>query len=146
MTTASVCNLDIGRIMVAITRRPPRAYVDFATVPPSQWAMHDRLENWAKWCNSRTGQDVAAGFGLHKSDEFEDREYGALTVIQVKPEDAVKLAKAIAVLPEKHRKSLHWFYIRPRNPSDTARQLGLSLQGLADMVGAARQMLINRGV
>lgn len=123
-----------------------RQYVDFSSVQPSHWKMHDRLTNWARWCNSRGAQAVAAGFGLHKSDEYTDREYGSETVIEVDKDDAVRIQKAIPQLPDKHRRAIAWCYVKPVKQSEKARELGLSLQGLADMVQAGRQMLINRGV
>lgn len=123
--------------------------VDFAPVPPSQWAMHDRLENWAKWCYGRTARDsdTSPMFTLHRSDAWEDREYGAATVVPINKFDAADIAEGVAVLPEKHRKAIQWRYLMDcKNPKGKAQELAVSLQGLADLVRDARQILINRGV
>lgn len=134
--------------MVDMTTREPRSFVDFATVPPSQWKMHDRLENWARASRGGDKQsgDAAPMFALYRSNIDRGRQYGAETVVPVDRSDAIKIAKGIAFLPDKHRRSLQWYYVHPRNPSAAARSLGLTLQGLAQMVIDARYMLINRGV
>lgn len=128
--------------------REPKRYVDFAAVPPSQWSMHDRLENWARWCRGRQGQSGGAGqpmFSLYRSSEAR-REYGEETSVPVDPIDAQAVAKGVAALPDKHRRALHWNYLHPRNPGGQARELGVSLEGLAQLVKDGRQMLVNRKV
>lgn len=125
--------------------RVAREKPDYSHVPPSQWKMHDRLENWARWARGRPGQDCTPMFRLHRTDSWQDREYGALTVVPVDKDDAVKIAKAVAALPDKHRRAVQWQYLQnARSATAKARELGLSHQGLADMVQAGRQMLINR--
>lgn len=128
-------------------RPEPRQYVDFSAVAPSQWAMHDRLLNWARWCEGRDGRsgDAAPMFALYKSTDGR-REYGAETSVPVKKDDAQRLAKGIAQLPDKHRRALHWYYLRPRAPTAKARELGVSHEGLATLVQHARLFLINQGV
>ena len=49
-------------------------------------------------------------------------------------------------LPVNHRLALSWAYIKCSSPGKAARSLGLSLQGLRDMVRDGRQMLVNRRV
>lgn len=141
--------------MIAVARRctrQPREYVDFAHVPPSQWAMHDRLENWARWCRGserQAGDAASPMFALYRSTDAKTKErlaYGAPTEVPIDKMDAQAVQKGINALPDKHRRALHWSYLRPRNPTAQARELGLSLGGLADMVLAARQMLVNRRV
>jgi DNA-directed RNA polymerase specialized sigma24 family protein len=151
MTNAAVANLDIGRIMVAISKRPVREYVDFAAVPPSQWAMHDRLENWARWCRGserQAGESGSPMFELYRSTDAKRKErlYGDLTEVPVDRLDAAQIQKAMAHMPDKHRRALHWCYVHPRNPMNMARELGVDLAGLAHLIHNGRQMLVNRGV
>lgn len=129
--------------------RPPREFVDFASVPEHQWPMHDRLENWAR---AQRGGDKQSGsaapiFKLHKSDEWHSREYGAETALSVDRSDAVLVAKGVIALPEKHRAALQWYYIRHgSNPMGKRAELGVTLRDLAQLVIDARQMLINRRI
>ena len=55
--------------------------------------------------------------------------------------DAVLIAKAVSALPEKHRAAVRWSYVHCGNPVAMARTLGVSKQGLADLVDAGRTML-----
>lgn len=140
--------LGFAAMVTVASRPPPRPYVDFAHVPPSQWSMHDRLTNWARWCRSREHVAVAPGFGLFRSSDARTvRQYGAETSVPVDRDDAVRVAKGVAALPDKHRRALNWYYLASgRHPSGAARELGLTLAGLAEMVGNARMMLVNRRV
>lgn len=135
--------------MIAIARRPIREYVDFAHVSVAHWKIHDDLENWARWCRGREGRDTAPAspmFALYRSTDAkrEERLYGELTAVPVDKIKAQFTAKAVAVLPDKHRRAIHWCYLHPRNPSAMAKELGVGLEGLSHLVHNARQMLINR--
>lgn len=123
------------------------AYVDFDRIQPSHWAMHDRLENWARASRGGDKQAGNAGpmFVLYRSSDAR-REYGAETAAPVDRSDAVIVGKGVSFLPDKHRQAIHWFYLHPRNPKNAASLLGVTMQGLADLVRDGRQMLINRGV
>lgn len=59
--------------------------------------------------------------------------------------DAQRIAKAVAHLPELHRHGLQWHYVRPIAPLRMCKALGLTRDGLAQLVVDARQMLVNRG-
>ena len=133
----------------AAVKSAARQYVDFASVPPSQWRMHDRLENWARWCRGASGEAARIGkaapmFAMYRSTDAR-RAYGDDTSVPIDKMDAQAIHKAVAALPDKHRRALQWNYLNSRAPAEAARQLGLSLAGLAQMVGDARQMLVNRG-
>ena len=58
--------------------------------------------------------------------------------------DAMKMEKAVAALPEKHRDAIRWSYVDRSNPIGIAKKLAVSKQGLADLVDAGRTMLNNR--
>jgi len=133
----------------AARNRVVREMVDFSHVPPSQWKMHDRLVNWGRWSHGITGERQrmlhSPMFNLYKSSDAR-REYGALTVLAIDHMDATKIQVGVTALPDKHRRALAWNYLYPRNPTGQARELGVSLPGLADLILRARLMLINRGV
>ena len=132
-------------------RRAPEPLVDFSSVPPSQWKMHDRLENWAKWSRGSPGRVAKSSpmFALYKSSDSrrDRREYGAETIVPIDSGDATRVTVGVTALPDKHRRSIHWLYLHGgRNPAEASRELGLTKQALADTVKAARQMLINQKV
>jgi len=133
----------------AARNRVTRTPVDFASVPPSQWAMHDRLLNWARWCHGATGERqrivTSPMFGLYRSSEVR-REYGSETNIPIDHKDATRIHVGVAALPDKHRRALHWCYLHPKRATDMARELGLSLEGMAQIIRDARTMLVNRKV
>lgn len=142
--------------MIAIARRPvreprePREYVDFAKVPPSQWKMHDRLENWAKAQRGPQKQSGVAAqpmFGLYRATEAKsvERMYGMETAVPVNHQDAALLGMSINELPEKHRRAVHWYYLRGRAPASFALQIMVPIARLAELVVEARAKLIDMG-
>jgi hypothetical protein len=140
------CSADFHAI-AAMQDRGKRPFVDFAAVPEAHWTMHERLLNWARASRDLPRIAVSAGFDLYRSSDAR-REYGTETAIVVDQRDAAKVAFAVVALPEAtHRPAIQWYYLkRGDNPGKQARQLGLTLQALADHVRDARQMLINRRV
>ena len=117
--------------------------VDYSRVQDQHKAIHERLLNWAKWVRPR-----AQGWHTHPMWR------GAITSRQwdVSPHismplntlDAVTLEKAVGALPEKHRAAVRWSYVFAGNPVAMARNLGVSKQGLADLVDAGRARLKNK--
>ena len=117
--------------------------VDYSHVPERHAAIHARLENWRRWVIVRpNGWQVAPMFRLYQS---KSRQWEA-PVIQnpVDTLDAVLVEKAVSALPEKHRAAIRWSYVHAGNPVAMARNLGVSKQGLADLVDSGRTMLNNR--
>jgi hypothetical protein len=132
----------------AATPRPDKEYVDFNAVPVDQLEMHDRLENWARFCRGGDKQSGQAGtpmFNLYRSSDAR-RAYGAETSVPVRREDGAKLHGAIAALPDKPRKALQWCYLRPKAPALEAFRLGVTMPGLRDLIIEGRQLLIDGGV
>lgn len=127
-----------------------KSYVDFASVPPSQWKIHDRLGNWARSVHGASGErqriKTSPMFGLYRSTEAK-RAYGSETSIPIDHSDAVRIQAGIIALPDKHRRALNWLYPDGgKNPTQAARVLAVTLERLAELVSDARQMLINRKV
>ena len=122
----------------------PAAYVDFSLVKPEHREIDARLANWAKWSYSRHGGQSSPTFRLYRSTDARridsDAKGPAVDAI-----DAQRVQKAVSALPTKHRQAISWAYIKPTNPRKAATGLGVTLQGLADLVTDGRQMLVNRG-
>ena len=117
--------------------------VDYNHVQDRHKAIHARLENWRRWVIVRpSGWQVAPMFRMYQSKA---RQWHA-PVIQTPVDtlDAVLMENAVAALPEKHREAVRWWYVYRRDPVAMARNLGVSKQGLADLVDAGRTMLQNR--
>lgn len=124
----------------------PRQFVDFSFVPPSQWKIHDRLLDWAKWCNPPARQEVSAGFDRFRSDTWDRREYGSATAKPLDKEDCQRVGAAVGLLPDYNRKALQWLYLNGRDPLGHAVKLGRDRQGLLDLIVEGRGMLVENGV
>lgn len=118
--------------------------VDYTHVQDLHQAIHARLENWRRWVIVRPhGWQVAPMFRMYQSKA---RQWEASPRIgtPVDTIDAALMEQAVYALPEKHREAVRWWYVYRRNPAAMARSLGVSKQGLADLVEAGRTMLNNR--
>ncbi len=58
--------------------------------------------------------------------------------------DAVKVAKAVAALPQSNRTAINWHNVKPVSPKRACQELGTTMEGLARLVRDGRQMLSNR--
>lgn len=125
-----------------IARRSPRPYVDLSSVPPSEWDMHEMLEHWRRWASNRPGQAVSRMFEAVVSAAAPGRpEYGVQTASPIDREKALAVAKAVAKLPPRHRSALNWHYLKPKKAVAKAKELDVTLEGLACLVCEARVML-----
>jgi hypothetical protein len=137
----------LGYALTSDNDRVTREHIDFSIVPAWQGEMHGRLEDWAQWCRGRNMQDVSPGFGLHQSDHWDERQYGAATRVPIVSADAIEIAKGVALLPERERQAIQWYYQKgAKKPMSKARELAVSIRGLRDLVDAGRQIMINRGI
>ena len=115
--------------------------VDYNRVQDRHQAIHARLENWRRWVIVRPhGWQVAPMFRMYqsKSRQWEASPHIGTPVDAI---DAALMEKAVYALPEKHREAVRWWYVYRRDPVAMARALGVSKQGLADLVEAGRTML-----
>jgi hypothetical protein len=134
--------------MLMATRQ--KVFVDFSSVPVSQWRIHDRLENWGRWARGSSQQSGKAGtpmFNLYRSSEAR-RAYGEEVSVPIDKDDALKIHFAIVhpLFDPQCRRALQWNYLRPKNPAAASRELGVSLEGLAGLVLMGRIRLIEGGV
>lgn len=118
-----------------------RDAVDFTAVPTHQREIDARLANWARWSSNRGGNSASPMFRLYRASEQWGHEATATVVDGL---DAQKIQKAVGQLPTPHRLALSWCYIKRNNPRKAAASLGETMDGLARLIGDARQMLINR--
>ena len=121
-------------------------HVDFFLVRDEHLGIHAALENWARWVRVRPhGWQVAPMFRQYRPANptegwWDRREPMPMTDVPA----AVEMEKAVSLLPEKHRTAIRWAYVFTGHPARMARDLGVSKQGLMDLVSAGRTMLKNR--
>jgi len=117
--------------------------IDYNHVQAHHEAIHARLENWARWLRPRL-----SGWHTHpmwrNSRTSRQWEVSPDISAPVNALDALAIERTVAQMPVKHRDALRWYYVRQGSPVEMARQLGLSKQGLADLVDAGRTMLQNK--
>ena len=117
--------------------------VDYNHVPERHAAIHARLENWRRWVIVRPNgwQTHPMWRNSRTSRQWEASPHISTPVDTI---DAALIEKAVYALPDKHRDAIRWWYVHAGNPVAMARRLGVSKQGLADLVDAGRTMLQNR--
>lgn len=121
-----------------------REHVDFFLVEDRHLEVHARLEAWARWVRVRPhGWQVAPMFRQYRSKAWQWERPEPKAAVNV-PE-AVEMEKAVSQLPEKHREAIRWCYVFTGHPAAVSRNLGVSRQGLLDLIHAGRSMLKNRG-
>ena len=111
--------------------------VDFSHVPSNQYEIHDRLLNWAKWARGGNSRNVHPMFRQYRNDYWEPTP----SVTYADTVDALAVQKTMTHIPERYRLAVQWFYIARSNPMPVCRHLGVSKQGLADLVIDGRTMV-----
>jgi len=121
-----------------------REATDFFTVEPRHEAVHAALENWARWVRNRqSGGKQGPIWRLGKPPQHWEAVDDA-----PQPVDSLAAAdmeKRVGALPWKHCEAIRWSYVYRNNPRSKAQALGMSLDGLQELVRVGRTMLINRG-
>lgn len=114
--------------------------VDYAHVPTHQGDIHERLINWARWCRPNHTNAVLPMFRHYRPYLYPERECST----PIDSKDAVEVQKCMAHIPEKQRYAIGWCYVIRSNPARAARDLGVSTQGLMDLINQGRDMVKNR--
>jgi hypothetical protein len=119
--------------------------IDFHLVQDGHLAIHARLEAWARWVRVRpVGWQMAPMFRQYRSKSWQWERPVLQSAVNV-PE-AVAMEKAVSLLPNKHREAIRWAYVWCSGPVSMARQIGVSKQGLMELIGQGRTILVNRGL
>jgi DNA-directed RNA polymerase specialized sigma24 family protein len=118
-------------------------HVDYFLVSDEQLGIHRALENWSRWVRVRPhGWQVSPMFRQYRSHAWQWHAPAIRTPVDMPA--AVAMEKAVSGLPEKHRTAIRWCYVMAGHPAAMARSLGVSKQGLMDLIVSARTMLRNR--
>jgi hypothetical protein len=122
-----------------------RDLVDFFLIEDRHLAIHIRLENWARYVDSRgIHWNQAPIWKLGKSNGRQWHQPELRTPVDTL--DGHALEVAVRALPEPHRDALRWQYVHRSSPSKARRLLGVTNEGLMRLVRDARSMLTNRRV
>lgn len=116
--------------------------VDFFFVADAHTAIDERLCTWARWVRPRK-----SGWQTHpmwRNVRANWQWEAPVLQAPLNTLEAHETEKAVAALPPKNRDAIRWAYVFRRDPLGMARQLGVSKQGLLDLVHAGRTMLCNR--
>lgn len=118
-------------------------YIDFFAVPDHHLAIHTRLEAWSRWVKVRPhGWQIQPMFRNCRSNWRQWHQ--PILKDPVNIPEALEIERVVSLLPDKHRTALRWCYVTCSDPARMARHLGVSGQGLADLVSEARTMVKNR--
>jgi len=118
-------------------------HIDYFLVEDRHLGIHARLEAWARWVRVRPhGWQVSPMFRQYRSKAWQWER--PIPKEPVNLPEAVEMEKAVSLLPTKNREAIRWAYVYSGNPVGMARELGVSKQGLMDLVNSGRTMLSNR--
>jgi hypothetical protein len=120
-------------------RRDP---IDLHAVKPIHLVIHDRLNNWARWCKGGTrGSAMQPMFRTY-------REYAYVEPVVSIPIDSLdghRVEKLVIGLPEKHRTVLQWAYVHTYIPvRKVCQAVAVPYRDLPEMLHDARAMVRNR--
>ena len=117
---------------------------DFHFVPEDQRAIDLRLVNWADYVRVKFPSWVGPIWKLGRSGgrQWHQPEFRPACDTL----DGHEIEKAVAKLPPIHRSTLRWAYVYRGGEIQFRKKVGLTREGLAQVLNDARRMLINRGV
>lgn len=123
-----------------------REPVDFFIVADHHLAIHARLENWARYVESRPGN--AKPHPMWAQARSNSRQWHQPEPrIYVNMLDGHAMEKAVYLLPEKNRDAIRWAYVyRWVYPKRIRQALGVTDDGLMRLIADGRSMLNNRRV
>lgn len=116
-------------------------WIDFHAVPADHADLHRLLENWARWVIPRSPYWISPMFKLALSRAL--ARQGGPVRDHTDPIDAMRVEKAVAALPDKYRAAIRWSYVYKTSPASARRELGVTYDGLFELLHAARTMLKN---
>lgn len=116
-----------------------RAIIDFNHVSPEQYAIHDRLINWAKWARGSRSANVHPMFRQYRNDYWQPSPSQTYT----NAIDATEVQKVMKDLPEQHRIAVQWCYISRTGPTAICQRIGTNREGLMKLIVDGRAMLKN---
>lgn len=125
---------------------PDKSIDDMHRVKFIHEAVHDRLINWARWCNGgRGGSSSAPMFRHYRAPKYQN----AADQIRIPVDglDAADIEKIVGLLPDKHRDAIRYFYVyshRGMGLWQAVRGLAVTRDTLVRLIHDGRSMVKNR--
>ncbi len=120
-----------------------RDAIDFFLIADGHALIHGRLEEWARWVKVHPhGWQTHPMFKGYRSHAWQWERPEVQTPINTLR--AAEMEKAVGALPEKQMWAIRWNYVFNGGPLVMARKLGVSMDGLQELVTQGRTMLKNR--
>ena len=118
--------------------------IDLNHIPARHDAIHARLEEWNRWVRVKP-QLWATQPMFRQYKAPRQHEHDAHVPISINTLAAHEIERAVSMLPDKHRTAIRWAYVFSYVPINTVRSaLGVTREGLAQLLDDSRVMLINR--
>jgi hypothetical protein len=117
---------------------------DFNHIPARHDAINLRLEEWSRWVRCKPqAWAMQPMFRLYRAPK--QWESDLQIRIEIDTLAAHEIERAVSFLPDKHRTALRWFYVHSHVPvNGVRRELGVTRDGLGQLINDGRSMLINR--
>lgn len=117
---------------------------DISYIHPRHEEIDLKLQNWARWVTvKRTGWAMQPIFKQYRAPR--QWESDLHIPIPIDGLHALQIERAVSFLPEKQRTALRWAYVFSFVPvNKVRRELGVTLDGLGELIDSARDMLKNR--
>lgn len=117
--------------------------VDYNHVPDHHKAIHERLENWARWVRVRPQgwqtQPMFRNFRASKQWEASPHIPTAIDSL-----DGLLIERVVSSLPDKHKAVLRWFYVFPSLHCNAMRRnLALTQDAMLQLLNDSRSMANN---
>lgn len=112
---------------------------DIFYIPPSQQAIHSRLDNWSRWVKPGKGSAVCPMFRLARSNSRQWHQPELRPTCDTK--DAQHIERTIRKLPETHALIIRWWYVWQYPELKIRRQFGLTRESLLNSIIIARDMV-----
>ena len=118
--------------------------IDLNHIPARHDAINLRLEEWARWVRVKPAAwAMQPMFRMYRAPK--QWESDLHVPIAINSLDAHEMERAVSFLPDKNRTAIRWSYVFPNIPVNVVRQeLGVTREGLAELMNDGRSMLINR--
>ena len=117
---------------------------DFSRIAARHDAINLRLEQWAQWVSVRPqAWKMLPMWKFYKAPKQWDSDL--YIPIEINSLEAHEIERAVAMLPEKNRTAIRWFYVfKFIHAGKMRRELAVTDEGLANLVHDGRSMLIDR--
>jgi hypothetical protein len=116
--------------------------VDYFFVEAAHSNIHAELKNWALCVHVKRQSWVHP---MWKGAQSNGRQwYAPVLKTDIDTLGGMETEKAVRSLPEKHRQAIRWSYVYKWAPATEIRRLGVTYDGLFNLIRSGRTMLINR--